>query len=487
MVLLFSAGKPVQITHMTNEFRIEADSMGEMKVPADAYYGAQTARAVENFPISSLRFSRPFIRALGLIKKHAAATNAGLGYVPPKIAKAVQDAAQEVIDGKWDHQFVVDIFQTGSGTSTNMNTNEVIANRAIELLGGKRGDKSVHPNDHVNCGQSSNDVIPTAIHISALDSIVHHLIPALNELHAALLAKAQAFGDVLKIGRTHLQDATPIRLGQEFSGYASQVEHAIDRLWSVEANLGELALGGTAVGTGINAHIDFARKTIDGIADETGLKLREAKNHFEAQASRDAAVEASGALKTVAVSLIKIANDIRLLGSGPRCGIGELKLPTTQPGSSIMPGKVNPVMCEMLIQVGAQVIGNDAAITFSGTFGNFELNVMLPVMAYNLLQAIELMTTGSRVFAKRCIVGLEADVAKCEGNIENSLAMCTALAPVIGYDKAAKIAKQAYESGKTIRQVALEVSGLDKAKLDQLLDARSQTEPGTGAGGSAGG
>jgi len=487
MVLLFTARGPVQNPGMTKEFRIEADSMGEMKIPADAYYGAQTARAVENFPISSLRFSRPFIRALGLIKKHAAATNAGLGYIPPKIAKAVQDAAQEVIEGKWDHQFVLDIFQTGSGTSTNMNTNEVIANRAIELLGGKRGDKSVHPNDHVNCGQSSNDVIPTAIHISALESIVYHLIPALNELHAALLTKAQAFGDVLKIGRTHLQDATPIRLGQEFSGYASQIEHAIDRLWKVEANLGELALGGTAVGTGINTHIDFARKTIDGIADETGLKLREAKNHFEAQGARDAVVEASGALKTVAVSLIKIANDIRLLGSGPRCGIGELKLPATQPGSSIMPGKVNPVMCEMLIQIGAQVIGNDAAITFSGTFGNFELNVMLPVMGYNLLQAIELMTTGSRVFAKRCIAGLEADVAKCEGNIENSLAMCTALAPVIGYDKAADIAKQAYKSGRTIRQVALEVSGLDKAKLDQLLDARSQTEPGTGAGGSAGG
>ena len=344
-----------------------------MKVPADAFYGAQTARAVENFPISNLRFSRQFIRALGLIKKHGAATNAGLGYVPPKIAQAVQQAAQEVIEGKWDHQFVVDIFQTGSGTSTNMNTNEVIANRAIEILGGKRGDKSVHPNDHVNCGQSSNDVIPTAIHLSALDAIVHQLIPALTELHAALAAKAQAFGDVLKIGRTHLQDATPIRLGQEFSGYASQVEHGINRLWSVEQNLSELALGGTAVGTGINTHIDFSRKTIEGISTETGLKLREAKNHFEAQASRDSVVETSGALKTVAVSLIKIANDIRLLGSGPRCGIGELKLPATQPGSSIMPGKVNPVMCEMLIQVGAQVMGNDAVITFSGAFGNFEL------------------------------------------------------------------------------------------------------------------
>jgi len=472
---------------MQNDFRLEADSMGEMKVPAEAYYGAQTARAVENFPISNLRFSRHFIKALGLIKKHAAATNAELRFVPASISKAIQEAAQEVIDGKWDHQFVVDIFQTGSGTSTNMNANEVIANRAIEILGGKRGDKSVHPNDHVNCGQSSNDVIPTAIHLAALDAIIHHLIPAMTELHAALRAKAQAFDGILKIGRTHLQDATPIRLGQEFSGYASQVEHGIERLQKLEANLGELALGGTAVGTGINTHLDFSRKTIEGIARETGLDLREARNHFEAQASRDAAVEASGALKTVAVSYIKIANDIRLLGSGPRCGIGELKLPATQPGSSIMPGKVNPVMCEMLIQIGAQVIGNDAAITFGGAFGNFELNVMLPVIAHNLLQAVELLASGSRVFARRCISGLEADVAKCEGNIENSLAMCTALAPVIGYDKAAKIAKVAYESGKTIRQVALEISGLDKAQLDKLLDARSQTEPGTGAGGSAGG
>ena len=461
--------------------------MGTMQVPADAYYGAQTARAVENFPISNLRFPRPFIRALGLIKKHAAATNAGFGYVKPAIAQAVQQAAQEVVAGKWDHQFVVDIFQTGSGTSTNMNTNEVIANRAIELLGGKRGDKSVHPNDHVNVGQSSNDVIPTAIHLATLDSLVNKLQPALRELHTALDAKAKEFNDVLKIGRTHLQDATPIRLGQEFSGYASQVEHGIKRLQAVEANLGELALGGTAVGTGINTHVDFARLTIAGIAAETGLPLREATNHFEAQGSRDACVEAAGALKTVAISLVKIANDIRLLGSGPRCGIGELKLPATQPGSSIMPGKVNPVMCEMLIQVGAQVIGNDAVIAFSGAFGNFELNVMLPVIAHNLLQAIELLSNGSRVFARRCITGLEADVAKCEGNIENSLAMCTSLAPVIGYDPAAKIAKIAYSTGRTIRQVALESSGLDEARISALLDARSQTEPGTGAGGSAGG
>ena len=465
---------------MQTDFRAEADSMGPMQVPADAYYGAQTARAIENFPISNLRFPRQFIRALGLIKKHAAITNCALGLLPQNISEAIQKAAQEVIDGKLDPHFPIDIFQTGSGTSTNMNANEVVANRAIEILGGKRGDKSVHPNDHVNRGQSSNDVIPAAIHLAALEGIVHHLIPALNELHAALLSKAQEFGEVLKIGRTHLQDATPIRLGQEFSGYASQVEHGVNRLWGVEAHLGELALGGTAVGTGINTHAEFARRTIAGIADETGLKLREAPNHFEAQGAIDACVETSGALRTVAVSLIKIANDIRWLGSGPRCGLGEIRLPATQPGSSIMPGKVNPVMCEMVIQVGAQVIGNDAVVTFSGTYGAFELNTMLPVATHNLLQSIELLTSASRVFARRCVAGLEADVQKCESNLEKSLAMCTALAPVIGYDKAAKIAKVAYDSGRTVREVALEISGLDQATIRQLLDARTQTEPGQG-------
>jgi fumarate hydratase class II len=461
--------------------------MGEMRVPADAYYGAQTARAVENFPISNLRFSRQFIRALGLIKKHAAATNAALGLLPPAISNAIQTAAQEVIEGKWDAQFVVDIFQTGSGTSTNMNANEVIANRAAEINGGKRGDKSIHPNDHVNRGQSSNDVIPTAIHLAALDGIVHGLVPALSELQSALVIKAKEFDSVLKIGRTHLQDATPIRLSQEFGGYASQVEHAIARLRGIEPHLGELPLGGTAVGTGINTHADFARKTIEGIAAEMKLPLREAPNHFAAQGSIDAFVEASGALKTVAVSLIKIANDIRWLGSGPRCGLGEIKLPATQPGSSIMPGKVNPVMCEMVIQAGAQVIGNDAVVTFAGTFGNFELNTMQPVAAYNLLQAIDLLTSASRVFAERCISGLEADTEKCEGNIEQSLAMCTALAPEIGYDQAAKIAKVAYETGRTVREVALEVSGLKKEKLDKLLAPRTQTEPGAGLGLGAGG
>lgn len=468
------------------DLRVERDSMGEMRVPANAYYGAQTARAVENFPISNLRFSRAFIRALGLIKAYAANTNAELGLLEPKIADAIQKAGREVIEGKFDDQFVVDVFQTGSGTSTNMNVNEVIANRASEILGGKAGDRSVHPNDHVNKGQSSNDVIPSAIHVSALDGIVHRLIPALAELEAALRAKADEFRAIIKIGRTHLQDATPIRMGQEFSGYAAQIEQAIARLDPVAEHLGALALGGTAVGTGINTHVDFARRTIAKIAVETGLMLRETENHFAAQAAIDGCVEASGALKTVAVALVKIANDIRWLGSGPRCGLGELKLPSTQPGSSIMPGKVNPVMAEMVIQVGAQVLGADTTITFAGTFGAFELNTMLPVVAYNLLQSIELLANASRVFARRCVKGLEADPEKCRHNIEQSLAMCTALAPVIGYDQAAKIAKVAHESGRTVREVALETSGLKPEQVQELLDPVRQTEPGAEVGGGGG-
>jgi len=449
-----------------------------MHVRADAYYGAQTARAIENFPVSGLRLPRQFIRALGLLKKHSASTNAALGRLPQPLAKVIQAAAQEVMDGKFDAQFAVDIFQTGSGTSTNMNANEVIANRAIELLGGKRGDKSVHPNDHVNCGQSSNDAIPSAIHIAALDGIVHELIPSLTELQTALQNKAGEFHDILKIGRTHLQDATPIRLGQEFAGYASQVEQGIRRLLPVKDSLGELALGGTAVGTGLNTHPEFACRTIQAIAEETGLPLREAPDHFAAQGSIDACVGASGLLKSIAVGLIKIANDIRWLGSGPRCGLGELKIPAAQPGSSIMPGKVNPVMCEMVIQVGAQVIGNDAVITFSGAYGAFELNTMLPVTAYNLLQAIGLLANASKVFARRCVVDLKADRERCESNIEQSLAMVTALAPVIGYDQAAKIARSASETGRTVRAVAREMSGLSDAKLAELLYARSQTGPG---------
>ena len=460
---------------MKTNYRIESDSMGEMQVPADAYYGAQTARAVENFPVSRLRFPRAFIRALGLLKKHAAATNDALGLLPAQLSSPIQQAAQEVAEGKLDNQFVVDIFQTGSGTSTNMNANEVIANRAIELMGGRRGDKSIHPNDHVNRGQSSNDVIPTAIHLALADELANKLMPALVEFHHELRQKSEQFWDVLKIGRTHLQDATPIRLGQEFSGYASLIEHAMTGLRNALEHLFELALGGTAVGTGLNTHADFARLTIAGLARETGLELREAANHFAAQSMLDACTLASGALKSLATSLVKIANDIRWLGSGPRCGLGELRLPATQPGSSIMPGKVNPVMCEMLIQVSAQVIGNDSVVTFSATFGAFELNTMLPVTAYNLLQSVELLSNAVRLFTSRCLAGLQADEEKCRRNIEESLAMSTALAPVIGYDKAAKIAKQAYETGRTVREVAYEISGLDKKKIDELLDPATQT------------
>lgn len=459
--------------------------MGEMRVPAESYYGAQTARAVENFPVSGLRFSRAFIRALGLIKKHAALTNAELGLLDERRAQAIQAAAQGVADGKFDAQFVVDVFQTGSGTSTNMNANEVIANRACELLGGHIGDKSVHPNDHVNRGQSSNDVIPTAIHVAALEGIEFKLIPALEELRGALAEKTLAFKDVLKIGRTHLQDATPIRLGQEFSGYVSQVEHGIARLRLTQGFLSELPLGGTAVGTGLNTHPEFSRRTIRRLAEETRLQLREAPNHFEAQGARDACVATAGALKTLAVSLIKIADDIRWLGSGPRLGLGELRLPALQPGSSIMPGKVNPVLCEMVVQVGAQVFGNETVVALSGASGSFELNTMMPVLAYNLLQAIELLANASRVFSDRCVRGLEADELRCRSNVERSLAMGTALAPVIGYDRAVEIVKAAAESGRTVREVALEMSGLDKTALDDLLEPARQAGPQPAAAGSA--
>jgi fumarate hydratase class II len=455
------------------EMRTERDSMGEMAVPKDALYGAQTARAVENFPISGIRFPREFIWALGLIKKEAARVNAELAAIPAGVAEATARAAEEVQDGRWDAQFPVDIFQTGSGTSTNMNANEVIATRARELLNGQK----VHPNDHVNHGQSSNDVIPSAIHLAAFHTLWQRLTPALREVHAELKNKSEEFWNILKIGRTHLQDATPIRLGQEFSGYASQVEHGLERLKTVEPHLSELALGGTAVGTGINTHPEFARRVISRIANETGLPLREAANHFEAQGAKDACVELSGILKTIAVSLMKIANDIRFLGSGPRLGYGELILPATQPGSSIMPGKVNPVMCEMLMQVSAQVIGNDAAITVAATHGNFELNVMMPVIAHNLLQSISLLAHGAQIFARRCVSGLEANRSRCEGEIEQSLAMCTALAPLIGYDKAAEIAKNAHQTSRTVREVAAELSGLSADVLAKALDPAKHLAP----------
>ena len=459
--------------------RVERDSMGPVKVPADAYYGAQTQRAVENFPISGLRVPRAFIRALGLVKGAAAQINEQLGLLDPARSKAIQRAAREVAEGRFDDQFVVDIFQTGSGTSTNMNANEVIANRAAELMGGKIGRKTVHPNDHVNKSQSSNDVIPTVIHVAALELIAEELLPALRGLHTALADKAKQFDRIVKIGRTHLQDATPIRLGQEFSGYARQIELGIRRVERSRESLQELALGGTAVGTGINMPPQFAGRVISLISRETGLPFKEAADHFEAQAAKDAVVEASGALKVVAVSLMKIANDVRWLGSGPRCGLGELILPDTQPGSSIMPGKVNPVIAESVCQAAAQVIGYDATITLCGTAGNFELNVMMPVMAYDLLQSIHLLAASSENFTRRCIKGLKADEARARASIERSLAMCTALAPVIGYDAAAAIAKEASRTGKSVREIARARKILPKAKLEQLLDPWRMTQPGT--------
>lgn len=454
---------------MRPRVRIETDSMGTMLVPQDTYYGASTQRAVENFPISGLRFSREFIAVLGVIKKHAAITNASLGLLPEDISRAIRRAAQEVINGNLYSHFVVDVFQTGSGTSTNMNANEVIANRALEIMGKKCGDKSIHPNDHVNLGQSSNDVIPTAIRIAALYQITYQLIPALRRLRLTLTKKSREFETIGKIGRTHLNDATPITLGDEFGGYASQIGHAVTRLTNIKHDLGSLPLGGTAVGTGVNTHKEFAARTINGIAKELRLKLTETANHFEAQASIDSFIQTSAVLRTIAISLIKIANDIRWLASGPRCGLNEIILPAIQPGSSIMPGKINPVMCEMVIQVGAQVIGNDAAIAWSGTQGNFELNTMLPVVAYNLLQSITLLTNASHIFSTRCIRDIKANRETCEQYIEKSLALATLLAPRIGYDKAATIAKAAYDTGHTIREVAYAMSGLTQEEIDNLL------------------
>ena len=453
--------------------------MGEMRVPRQAYWGPETQRAYENFPISGLRFPREFIQALGMIKAASAETNLNLRLLNPKLGRAILRAAQEVMEGKFDEQFVLDIFQTGSGTSTNMNANEVIAHRANEILGGKAGEKKpVHPNDHVNLCQSSNDVIPSAIHISSLEGMQKDLLPALESLQAALEKKAKEFNRVIKIGRTHLQDATPIWLGQEFSGYASMVEHGRRRLEKLKNPLGELALGGTAVGTGINTHPRFARLAARKISRMTGLAFREAENHFEAQGSKDGVVEASGALKATAGGLMKIANDLRWLGSGPRCGIGEILIPPVQPGSSIMPGKVNPVIPEALCMVCAQVIGNDAAVTVAGISGNFELNVMMPVMAHNLLQSIRLLANAAKVFAEKCVTGLKADVGRCREMIEKSLAMATALSPHIGHDRAAEIAKEAYRTGRTVREVALQKGVLPPKELAKILDAWRMTEPG---------
>jgi fumarate hydratase, class II len=459
--------------------RIERDSMGEMRVPQDALWGASTQRAVENFPISGYRFPRRFIRALGLTKWAAAVANEALGLLPREHAEPIRRAAEEVAAGVLDAHFVVDVFQTGSGTSTNMNANEVIANRAAQA----GATVTIHPNDHVNLGQSSNDVIPTAMHVAAREAVEEELLPALGGLRDALAAKAIAFDDVVKIGRTHLQDATPVRLGQEFGGYARQVELGIARVREAVAGLEELPLGGTAVGTGLNAHPTFGTRVAGLLAERTSLPFREATNHFEAQGARDAVVHLSGTLKAVAVGLTKIANDLRWLGSGPRCGIGEIALPPTQPGSSIMPGKINPVMAEALCQAAAFTIGADATVTLCGQAGNFELNVMMPVMAYELLESIRILAAALRVFTARCVAGIEAKAEHCAAQVERSLAMCTALAPALGYDAAAAIAKESRASGKTVREVARERRLLPENVLARILDPRRMTEPGIPTGG----
>ena len=459
--------------------RIERDSLGEIEVPAEAWWGAQSERARRNFPVSGLVFPRRFLWALGLIKREAAAVNAELGVLPAGLAAAIGEAADEVASGALDAQFPVDVFQTGSGTSTNMNANEVIANRAIARLGGVVGSKApVHPNDHVNASQSSNDVIPTALHVAAYAAIAEDLEPALARLAEALAAKARELDDVVKIGRTHLQDAVPVRLGQELGGHAQQARNGLARLAAARPRLAELALGGTAVGTGLNAPPGFADAVIARLSARTGHPFVPAPDRFEALASRDAAVEASGALRTVAVSLVKIANDLRWLASGPRCGLGEIALPALQPGSSIMPGKVNPVIPEMTVMVAAQVIGNDAAIAFAGAGGHFELNAMLPVIAWNLLQSIRLLAAACDLLAGRCVAGIVADRERCAELVERSLAMVTALVPRIGYDAAAAIAKEAMASGRTVRELCEEKQVLPANELREVLDPRSQTEGG---------
>ena len=458
--------------------RIEKDTMGEMNLPDDSYYGAQTQRAFQNFQISSLKMPRPMIAAMALIKRSAAVVNYKLGSLDSNIKDAIVKSSDEVIQGKFDNQFIVDIYQTGSGTSSNMNTNEVIANRACEILKGKKGDKSlVHPNDHVNFGQSSNDVIPTAIHISTTIELLKRLIPELKLLKKSLSKKSKEFNKIIKIGRTHLQDATPITLGQEFSGYTKMIEDSIIRIENNLPLLCQLAQGGTAVGTGINTDKNFGHLMAQEISKNTNINFSETKNHFEAQATQDNIVHLSGSLKTLAVSLHKIANDIRWLGSGPRSGLGELILPPVQPGSSIMPGKVNPVICESLIQVSAQVIGYDSAITLGGLGGIFELNLMLPLIAFNILESIHILSNGIKMFRLNLIEGLKANEQKCMDYIEDSLAMCTSLAPIIGYDKAAKIAKKAYETNQTIRQICIEEKVLNKDQLKKILDPYNMIAP----------
>ena len=466
--------------------RIEKDSMGEMPVPADALYGASTQRAVLNFPISNQGFSRPFIRALGIVKAASAHANEKLGKLPKDIAEHIARAAEEMIEGKLDAHFPIDIYQTGSGTSTNMNANEVIANRVSQVVGRPIGSKMpVHPNDHVNMGQSSNDTIPTSMHISAAEVLKHTLRPALVNLHAGLDAKAKEFWDIIKIGRTHLMDATPVRLGQEFAGYARQTELAVERVDKAIAALAELPLGGTAVGTGLNCHPDFPPLAIAEISKRTGIAFREAKDHFEAQSAKDGFVEASGLLKTIAIGLHKIAMDIRWLSSGPRCGIGEINLPSTQPGSSIMPGKVNPVMAEALLMSCANVVGGEATIAWAAAYGStFELNVAMPVMAHAFLENTRVLAASVQAFQDKCVAGITANKARCNELVEYSMAMVTSLAPIIGYDRASEIAKESAKTGRTVREICIEQKVLPPDELAKALDPVEMTKPGgEGSGG----
>ena len=454
--------------------RKEKDSMGKVLVPDDAYYGAQTQRAVDNFQISNRRIPRTLIKSIGAIKRSAAVTNHKLKKIDLSIKNTIIKASDEVMSGKLDDQFVVDIFQTGSGTSTNMNTNEVISNRANEILGHSRGSKfPVHPNDHVNLGQSSNDTFPTAINIAICLDLKNRLYPELVSLSKSLKKKTSEFKNIIKIGRTHLQDATPITLGQEFSGYLDMIEKSISRIEDSERYVRNLPQGGTAVGTGINTHPDFGNLVVKELNKVIGIKFKEAKNHFEAQATQDSTLQVSGSLRGLAVSLSKIANDIRLLGSGPRAGIGELNIPSVQPGSSIMPGKVNPVICESLIQVCAQVMGNDQAVCLGAQGSFFELNVMMPMIASNILESISILSNAIKMFNNKLIKDLDANKDVCSGYIEGSLAMCTSLVPVIGYDKAAEIAYKAYNQNKTVREIVLDEDILDKKDIDKLLDHKN--------------
>ena len=475
-----------------SEFRIEKDSMGDVKVPAQAYYGAQTQRAVENFPISGQPLPTRLIRALGLVKVAAAVANRELGKLKPDLAEPIIQAAREVAAGRFDDQFPIDIYQTGSGTSSNMNANEVISNLAIELTRGDRFDKKkpIHPNDHVNMGQSTNDMFPTAIHVAVGLALQQELLPALDRFRKVLVEKAAQWDSIMKIGRTHLADATPIRLGQEFSGYARQLELSIERAERARGAILELPAGGTAVGTGINTHPQFGAKVASVLARETGVAFVEAKNHFEANASRDGLVECSGQLRAIAVTLFSVANNIRWLGSGPRCGFYEIMLPDRQPGSSIMPGKVNPVLCESLMQVAARVIGNDQTVAFSGASGGqFELNIMMPVMGAATLESVEVLASCVRAFVDLCALDMEANPEQCEKLVEQSLSMVTSLNPLIGYDTAAAIAKEAFKTGKTVRDLCLEKlragtlkkkdsnQAVREAELNAALDPRSMTEP----------